>query len=216
MINSSLLLRTAREASFDPSCVRDRLGSGISRMYRDPPCMLAAFLTGGKQAICLRQPSRNSHGRGSRCSTARKSGGVLPIDDDGDPGVPLKIKAQPVWRPATMSALGHKRTFAVQNAMSALHSIADMCDATRYVCFVPIADIPKFISVTWTTMERTPDYMPADSLPISSGLDTNSGSIRQQDGQGRICQDVLGRSTEYPLSQSALRVGTLDEEVTAE
>jgi len=32
-----------------------------------------------------------------------------------------------------MSALGHKRTFAVQNGMSALPPIADMCGATRDV-----------------------------------------------------------------------------------
>ena len=30
-----------------------------------------------------------------------------------------------------MSALGHKRTFAVQNGMSALPPKADMCSATR-------------------------------------------------------------------------------------
>ena len=40
-----------------------------------------------------------------------------------------------------MSALGHKRTFAMQNAMSALPPKADMCGATRDVRFVPIADI---------------------------------------------------------------------------
>ena len=40
-----------------------------------------------------------------------------------------------------MSALGQKRTFAVQNVMSALPPIADMCGATRYVRYVPIADI---------------------------------------------------------------------------
>ena len=40
-----------------------------------------------------------------------------------------------------MSAMGHKRTFAVQNVMSALPPKADMCSATRYVRFVPIADI---------------------------------------------------------------------------
>ena len=40
-----------------------------------------------------------------------------------------------------MSALGQKQTFAVQNAMSALLPIADMCDAKRDVRFVPIADI---------------------------------------------------------------------------
>ena len=40
----------------------------------------------------------------------------------------------------TMSALGQKQTFAAQNGMSALHPKADMCSATRYVRFVPIAD----------------------------------------------------------------------------
>ena len=40
-----------------------------------------------------------------------------------------------------MSALGHKRTFAVHQPMSALPLKADMRSATRYVCFVPIADI---------------------------------------------------------------------------
>ena len=40
-----------------------------------------------------------------------------------------------------MSALGHKRTFCDANEMSALPPIADMCSATRYVRFVPQADI---------------------------------------------------------------------------
>ena len=40
-----------------------------------------------------------------------------------------------------MSALGQKQTFAVQNVMSALPLIADICSATRYVGFVPIADM---------------------------------------------------------------------------
>ena len=40
-----------------------------------------------------------------------------------------------------MSALGHKRTLAVQNGMSALPPKADMCAATSDVRFVPIADI---------------------------------------------------------------------------
>ena len=40
-----------------------------------------------------------------------------------------------------MSALGHKRTFAAQNGMSALPPKADMCSATWYVRFVPKADI---------------------------------------------------------------------------
>ena len=40
-----------------------------------------------------------------------------------------------------MSASGHKQTHAVQKAMAALPSKADMCIAIAYVCFEPIADI---------------------------------------------------------------------------
>ena len=40
-----------------------------------------------------------------------------------------------------MSALGHKRTCAAQNVMSALPPKADICSALAHVCFVPIADI---------------------------------------------------------------------------
>ena len=40
-----------------------------------------------------------------------------------------------------MSALGQKQTCAVQNGMSALPPITDMCGAARDVRFVPIADI---------------------------------------------------------------------------
>ena len=43
-----------------------------------------------------------------------------------------------------MSALGHKRTYAVQKAMSALPPKADMCSALADVRFVPIADIDLF------------------------------------------------------------------------
>ena len=60
-----------------------------------------------------------------------------------------------------MSALGHKRTYAVQNVMSALPPIAtakadmrqmvmsalppkaDMCSAIAHVCFGPIADMAR-------------------------------------------------------------------------
>ena len=42
-----------------------------------------------------------------------------------------------------MSAFGHKQAFAVQKGMSALPPKADMCSATRYVRFVPIADISR-------------------------------------------------------------------------
>jgi hypothetical protein len=40
--------------------VKDRLGSGEFPDVRDPAWMLSAFLTGGKQEISARQPSRNS------------------------------------------------------------------------------------------------------------------------------------------------------------
>ena len=40
-----------------------------------------------------------------------------------------------------MSALGQKRTCAVQKVMSALPPKADMCGAQANVRFVPIADI---------------------------------------------------------------------------
>ena len=44
-------------------------------------------------------------------------------------------------RGSGMSALGQKRTFAVQTGMSALHPKADVCSALGDVRFVPIADI---------------------------------------------------------------------------
>ena len=47
-----------------------------------------------------------------------------------------------------MSALGQKRTCAVQNAMSALPPKADMCSALGDVRFVPIADIAHTHSIT--------------------------------------------------------------------
>jgi hypothetical protein len=40
-----------------------------------------------------------------------------------------------------MSALGQTQTFAAHKSMSALPPKADMCSATRDVCFVPIADM---------------------------------------------------------------------------
>ena len=75
MINNSLLLRTAGNC---PSIqVRER--SAWVREFPDVPRsarMLSAFLTGGKQEISARQPSRNSYGVGrGRSSIAGKSDG---------------------------------------------------------------------------------------------------------------------------------------------
>ena len=57
--------------------------------------------------------------------------------------------------------MGQKQTFAVQNAMSALHPIADMCGATRDVRFVPIADIVSGIRVNKKPPELSPEGFPA-------------------------------------------------------
>jgi len=71
----------------------------------------------------------------------------------------LVTTCSPANCPPKCSALGHKRTYAVQNGMSALHPIAsakadfrarscplyppkaDMCSALAHVCFGPKADI---------------------------------------------------------------------------
>src|SRR5450756_551751 len=80
--------------------------------------------------------------------------------------------------------------------------------------------------------QQTPVSRPAGAAPASDvrrfytmkslyrdgprTLQLGTGSIRQQDGQSSICQDMLGCPAEYHLSQSALRVGTLDQKVTAQ
>ena len=45
-----------------------------------------------------------------------------------------------------MSALGQKRTYAVQKGMSALPPKADMCGALAHVRFVPIAEMTGFVA----------------------------------------------------------------------
>ena len=67
-------------------------------MYRDPAWMLAAFLTGGKQAICVHEIATGV-GVVVGSSTARKSGGVLPVHHEGDPRVLFSVEAQRVRRP---------------------------------------------------------------------------------------------------------------------
>jgi hypothetical protein len=57
-------------------------------------------------------------------------------------------------------ALGQKQTFAAQNGTSALPPIADMCSATRHVCFVPIADIALFDHLIRVHTERIWDFEP--------------------------------------------------------
>jgi hypothetical protein len=52
-----------------------------------------------------------------------------------------RLKLAHFKEPQPMSALGHKRTFAAQNGMSALPLKADMFGATRDVRYGPKADI---------------------------------------------------------------------------
>ena len=54
-----------------------------------------------------------------------------------------------------MSALGQKQTCAVQNVMSALPPIADMCGAQADVRLVPIADICDIYSITSSARAST-------------------------------------------------------------
>ena len=59
-----------------------------------------------------------------------------------------------------MSALGQKQTFAVQNSMSALHPIADMCSALAHVCFVPKADMAaKLLSLDLLDVRQHPRFV---------------------------------------------------------
>ena len=80
-----------------------------------------------------------------------------------------------------MSALGHKRTFAVQLGMSALPPKADMCGALSEVRFVPIADIAPYEghrqdylgvppALTTRTLTRR---LPSNSRTISSSSRTS-------------------------------------------
>ena len=57
-------------------------------------------------------------------------------------------------RNATMSALGHKRTYAVQQPMSALPPKADMCGATGNVGYGPIADIADYSITSLARLAR--------------------------------------------------------------
>jgi hypothetical protein len=63
-----------------------------------------------------------------------------------------------------MSALGHKQTFAVQNGMSALPPIADICSAQAHVRFVPTADIGWSVEMSAKCQDRTHAVQPKSLL----------------------------------------------------
>ena len=68
-----------------------------------------------------------------------------------------------------MTALGHKRTYAVQKGMSALPPKADMCSATSDVCFVPIADIRA--RQVFRKIPRIRTRYPLESFASRAGLE---------------------------------------------
>ena len=68
----------------------------------------------------------------------------------------------------------------------------------------PAPDVPRFYT------------MKSLYLDGSGTLQLGTGSVCEQDWYGRIFQYVSGCSAEYHLSQSALRVGTLDQKVAAQ
>jgi hypothetical protein len=94
---------------------------------------------------------------------------------------------------------GQKQTFAMQNSMSALPPIADMCSAQADVRFVPIADIlrnkplkqkdrlaavsPKFNLPDWSRYQSLPLPAPAEQTQRAEA----AGEEREHGRQG--CSD---------------------------
>jgi len=104
-------------------------------MYRDPTWMLAAFLTGGKQVICVREIATNV-GVVVGSSTARKSSRALPVHHQGDPRVLLRIEAQRVRRPDTSAASALSGTVkpALRQAPLAATAALSFHPATGSIC----------------------------------------------------------------------------------
>jgi hypothetical protein len=63
-----------------------------------------------------------------------------------------------------MSALGQKQTFAPQKCMSALPPKADMCGATRYVRFGPIADIDYYHLLDGNDLEAPGEHQVKNAM----------------------------------------------------
>ena len=127
-------------------------------------------------------------------------------------------RGRPLNAPATLSALGQKQTFTVQNGMSALPPKVDMCSATRDVCFVPLADIcsANFGSPARRegALARVPetDEQLGDSWKggsISPKSSSEVMSARRQDGGVDVNQssNVKVYSSSYPFGVSGVQTG---------
>jgi hypothetical protein len=93
--------------------------------FQPGPALLAPLVKSSRATTCgararLRRPRSGSIRPCPRVMAASRSANAVPRQ---------------------MSALGQKRTFAVQKGMSALPPIADIGGAKRNVRYVPIADI---------------------------------------------------------------------------
>ena len=84
-------------------------------------------------------------------------------------------------------------------------SLADILRCGSDVCFTPKSGHASATSKCPLSAKSRHSV-----IHLITSLAVARPSIRQQDGQGCIPQDVLGCPAEYPLSQSALRVGALD------
>src|SRR5262245_781156 len=81
-----------------------------------------------------------------------------------------------------MSALGQTQTYAVQTGMSALPPKADMCGATRDVCFGPKADMGHH-SMMRSARNRTKGGTERPSVFAALMLSTVSNLVARSTGR---------------------------------
>ena len=97
-----------------------------------------------------------------------------------------------------MSPSGHERTFAAQKDMSALPPKADMCSATRYVRFVPRADIAE--------LETLVIQLSAHSTNISMSA---ASALRKVQATGECTSPQCTRDSSSPGVVLAARIRTM-------
>ena len=89
-----------------------------------------------------------------------------------------------------MTALGHKRTFAVQKSVSALLPKADMCGALAHVCFVPIADIAGATIMTIKSAGMTIGEIRGRSKPTHEKQDDDDDQDDANDTYATVTKAV--------------------------
>src|SRR5262245_26034081 len=94
-----------------------------------------------------------------------------------------------------MSALGQKRTCALQNVMSALPPKADMCSAHAHVCFGPKADMEPSHSITSLALARSDGGTERPSALAVLRLITSSNLVGPCTGSSAGFSPLRMRST---------------------